>query len=152
MFGAEQEREDTSDDYYTPAWVFERMGLTFDIDVASPPGGIPWIPARRYFTKADDGLTQPWTGRVWMNPPYSEVTPWVDRFVRHGHGVAFVPFAKSRWLNVLWESADALTVPENIGSFEFASGRTMRLPVYFAAFGEECVEAIGRLGVVRRAA
>lgn len=29
LFGAAQTQL-TSDDYYTPAWLFERMGLTFD--------------------------------------------------------------------------------------------------------------------------
>ena len=38
LFGAEQS-ELTSDDYYTPAWVFERMGIEFDLDPCAPPGG-----------------------------------------------------------------------------------------------------------------
>jgi hypothetical protein len=29
----------TSDDYYTPPHIFERLGLTFDLDVCAPPGG-----------------------------------------------------------------------------------------------------------------
>lgn len=140
----------TSDDFYTPAWVFQRMGIEFDLDVAAPPGGLSWIPARRYFTQADDGLAQPWDGRVWMNPPYSDVTPWVDRFVKHCDGICFLPFARSLHLNVLWDSADGMVVPANIGSFTFADGAKMRYPVYLAAFGDECVEAISRLGVVRR--
>lgn len=60
LFGAPQTAL-TSDDYYTPAWVFERLGITFDLDVCAPPGGIPWIPAARYYTMEDDGLAQPWT-------------------------------------------------------------------------------------------
>lgn len=148
LFGLPQ-TELTSDDYYTPSWVFEAMGLDFDLDVAAPPGGIEWLPARRYFTMEDDGLAQPWSGRVWMNPPYSDVTPWVNRFVDHRHGVCFVPFARSRWLNVLWDEADGLVVPPNVGSFAFAGGATMRYPIYLAAFGAECVAAIGRLGRVR---
>ena len=54
----------TSDDYYTPKWVFDALGLQFDIDVASPVGGISWIPAKRYFTQYDDGLLQDWGGGV----------------------------------------------------------------------------------------
>lgn len=34
LFGVAQERE-TKDDYYTPAFIFERMGITFDIDVCA---------------------------------------------------------------------------------------------------------------------
>ena len=52
LFAVQQEQL-TSDDYYTPAWVFERMGIEFDLDVAAPPGGIPWIPAKRFIGGID---------------------------------------------------------------------------------------------------
>ena len=147
----------TSDDYYTPAWVFERMGIEFDLDVCSPPGGIPWIPAKRYYTQADDGLVQPWEGRVWMNPPYSETWPWIRKFCEHGNGVTLLPLAKSKWLNHIWERADAVIVSEDGGEMFFVKpdrDKALRIwfPIFFAAFGEECVEAISRLGVVRRIA
>lgn len=136
----------TKDDYYTPAFVFERMGLHFDIDVAAPPGGVPWIPADRYFTQEDDGLAQPWEGRVWMNPPYSAATAWVTKFIEHGHGVALIGHAKSAWHPLLWRAAEGCAVPDVY--FNFVGG-SIFMPVWFAAFGEECVEAIGRLGKVR---
>ena len=46
----------TTDDYYTPPWVFEQMKLTFDLDVAAPPGGVEWVPADRFYSQADDGV------------------------------------------------------------------------------------------------
>ena len=153
LFGLEQ-AEKNSDDYYTPAWVFERMGIIFDLDVCAPPGGISWIPAMRYFTKAEDGLAQPWTGRVWMNPPFSGAGPWVERFVAHGNGVCLVQHSRSRWHSRLWASAAAMVDPnlDLPSMFKFVRGdgyESVFMPVFLAAFGDECVEAISRLGRVR---
>jgi phage N-6-adenine-methyltransferase len=34
----------------------------------------------RYFTQQEDGLTQPWTGRVWCNPPYGRtIGKWIAK-------------------------------------------------------------------------
>lgn len=151
LFGVAQTQE-TSDDYYTPAWVFETMGLTFDLDVCAPPSGIPWIPATRYYSKEDDGLSSPWSGRVWMNPPYSGASLWVDRFIEHGNGVCLLPFSKSGWFQRLWACADAVCSPDRAGTWKFASERSIQFPVFFAAFGDECADAISRVGVVRRVA
>jgi hypothetical protein len=154
LFPVEQ-RETTSDDYYTPAWVFERMGIRFDLDVCAPPGGIPWIPADRFFTMADDGLAQPWHGRVWMNPPYSNSTPWVERFITHRHGIALVQMARAHWCHRLWREADAVvlaTADDKLFEFIASDGtwQHVYMPVHFAAFGDDCVEAIAHLGRVRR--
>lgn len=145
LFGVPQEQK-TSDDYYTPKHVFDALDLCFDLDVAAPPGGVPWVPADRYYTKEDDGLSQPWHGRVWMNPPYSEATAWVRRFIEHRHGVALLSHAKSAWHPTLWAEADAVAFPFRY--FDFVGG-SIPLPVWFAAFGDECVEALSRIGVVR---
>ncbi len=145
----------TSDDYYTPKWVFDALGLTFDLDVCAPPGGVPWIPCDKFFTLADDGLSQPWVGRVWMNPPYSDVEPWWRRFAAHGDGIALLPMAKSYWLNAAWKDADGVVIGELGGEMHFVKPerpeKPVRIwfPVWYAAFGEECVEALSRVGVVR---
>jgi len=34
----------------------------------------------RYFTPEQNGLEQSWSGeRVWCNPPYSDIRPWVEK-------------------------------------------------------------------------
>jgi phage N-6-adenine-methyltransferase len=36
--------------------------------------------APHYYTKRDDGLAKPWTGpHVWCNPPYSQISAWVEK-------------------------------------------------------------------------
>lgn len=141
----------TTDDYWTPPWIFEAMGLEFDVDVCAPPGGIDWVPAGRYFTKADDGLAQPWEGRVWMNPPFSDSAPWVQRFLDHRHGVALVRVSKSAWFAPLWDEADGIAMAGTSLSV-FISGE-LRSDIAWTcclvAFGPECVDAIGKIGKVR---
>lgn len=148
LFRVEQS-ERTSDDYLTPRWVFDTMGMEFDLDVASPPWDTH-VPAKRKFTKADDGLTQPWEGRVWMNPPYSKASPWVRRFIEHHNGIALVPMAKSAWVNELWNHVDGIALPSRFVEFEIDGGKAhIQFMLWFAAYGDECVEAISRLGRVR---
>ncbi len=49
----------------------------FTVDAAASPGNTKLA---RYWTRADDGLAQSWGGeRVWCNPPYSAIYPWVEK-------------------------------------------------------------------------
>jgi phage N-6-adenine-methyltransferase len=48
----------------------------FDLDVAAAPHNAK---CERYYTRADDGLYQPWYGSVWCNPPYSGLYDWVEK-------------------------------------------------------------------------
>ena len=136
----------TSDDYWTPRWVFEALGVEFDLDVACPPDGPPHTPAKAWYTQETDGLASPWHGRVWMNPPYSNSTPWVRKFINHANGICLVPMSKSQWFNELWQAADAMTpMPP---SLKFDQG-SIFMPVILAAFGEDNVKAISNIGPVR---
>jgi len=64
-----------SDEWYTPTECIEAARKVLgglDLDPASNKIAQRRVRAKRYFTKDDDGLTKKWSGRVWLNPPYSQ--------------------------------------------------------------------------------
>lgn len=69
-------------EWYTPAAYIEAARNTMggiDLDPASSKIAQKTVKAKRYFTVEQDGLTKPWAGRVWLNPPYTAGI--VDKFV-----------------------------------------------------------------------
>lgn len=73
-------------EWFTPAdWVaIARSTLgEIDLDPASHAIAQQTVQAKRFFTAADDGLSRPWFGRVWLNPPYNRtlLAPFVDKLV-----------------------------------------------------------------------
>jgi hypothetical protein len=99
----------TSDDCYTPRWVFDAMGLHFLLDVAAPIGG-PWhVPCDGYLTAEDDGLVEPWEGLVWCNPPYSKFRPWAEKWATHPRGVLMGTYAPEMYATpTIFGAADAV--------------------------------------------
>ena len=97
-----------SDEWYTPKHVFDALGCVFDLDVASPKEGGTFVPAQRYLSAG--GLEASWGGFVWMNPPFggrNGLVPWLNKFFRHGNGIALVPDRTSApWFQEAWGLAD----------------------------------------------
>lgn len=77
-----------SDRYFSPAWLIdaaiEQFG-TIDLDPCHDPDPACLIKATKVYDirKGEDGLVQPWAGKVYLNPPYSSVLPWVIRAAQH---------------------------------------------------------------------
>jgi DNA N-6-adenine-methyltransferase (Dam) len=141
---------DTNDDYYTPRWIFEAAGLVFDMDVSAPVDpSRRTCPALRYLTPVEDGLAQPWDGLVWMNPPYSNISPWVDRFAAHGSGLALLPVLKRcLWMGVLLRSADALALISAYFGRPDGNPAKPSFPLMLIGCGSAAIEAVGQIAAV----
>lgn len=56
---------------------FSEQHGPFTIDVAAAAHNTK---CARYYTREQDGTAQDWSGeRVWCNPPYSDIAPWVRK-------------------------------------------------------------------------
>ena len=97
------------DEWLTPRRILDALG-PFDLDPCASVDR-PWPTAARHYTIEDDGLRQPWEGRVWLNPPYGRsVGRWLEKMVRHGNGIALL-FARTEtraFFKYVWKRASAL--------------------------------------------
>ena len=60
------------DDWQTPPALFAALDAEFRFTCdAAASADNALCPV--YFTRAEDALAHPWTGRVWVNPPYGRV-------------------------------------------------------------------------------
>lgn len=98
-----------NDQWLTPPWIIETLGL-FDLDPCAPVNR-PWDTAKEHFTKFDDGLSKPWHGRIWLNPPYGRETfKWIAKLAEHRNGIALI-FARTEtrgFHNYVWNKADSI--------------------------------------------
>jgi hypothetical protein len=140
------------DECYTPQWLFDKLGVQFDLDVASSYHPLVIVPTKDRYTIKDNALVKPWYGNVWMNPPFSKVTPWIDKWLDHRQGICLVPLSSNgRWVNKLWDSeAACMYLPANM-KFQGASGHivNMRWRTALWAFGESNITALKMSGLGR---
>lgn len=104
-------------EWYTPTSVVQRVQAVFgqiDLDPCSNgKGDAANVPARDHYTQADNGLSLPWWGKVYMNPPYGdEIGAWVARLIEQyetgeiDSAIALLPArVDTQWFAPLWDYA-----------------------------------------------
>jgi DNA N-6-adenine-methyltransferase (Dam) len=138
--------------HITPRWIIEVLG-PFDLDPAAADPR-PWDCAAVNYTERDDGLRQPWFGRVWLNPPFDRtVVPfWIRKLARHGCGTALLHArTETDWFEPIWESATAILFMADRLSFYRPDGTRQPAnsgaPPILVAFGSDDAERLKASGI-----
>lgn len=103
-----------SNEWYTPSYLMlpirDVLG-GIDLDPASCAIANNVVRADEYYDQADDGLTLPWAGNIYLNPPYSNPLPWVEKLLKEFalgnvvQAILLVNTANSpQWACLLWQS------------------------------------------------
>lgn len=142
-----------TDDWYTPPEIFDALGERFDLDPCSP-GFFHWVPADRIYTITDDGLTKPWEGFVFMNPPFggrNGHVPWLKKFIEHGNGIAIVrAYTSAGWFHDWVGRADVILFPRGKTKFVRPDGSIGKAPgagVVLIGCGNRAVAALENCGL-----
>jgi len=148
-----------SDEWLTPPEILTALGA-FDLDPCAPVVR-PWPMARNHFTVQDDGLNQPWAGRVWCNPPFGrEAVKWLRRLAQHGDGIALIPARTetAAFYECVWGVANAVLFIRGRPHFHRIDGSRAAFnsgaPIALIAYGWQNEAALrdSGLGHVVRAA
>ena len=150
--GGHQSARANSVNWLTPPHVLAALGA-FDLDPCAPATR-PWPTAATHFTETDDGLTQPWHGRVWLNPPYGQQTfRWMRRLAEHGNGIACI-FARTEtgiFFPWVWDHAEALLFLKGRLHFHQLDGTRARgnggAPSVLIAYGAENARVLRSCGL-----
>lgn len=137
--------EDYSDEWFTPRSIVTPLG-EFDLD----PCAGPMKHARRNIRRPKCGLAAKWKGRVWLNPPYSNVHLWTDRLIEHGDGIALVNARTDpQWFQRLAHAAAACLWLKGRIKFERPDGAKKNPPCgsVLVAIGEHNADALLHCGL-----
>lgn len=136
----------TKVEWLTPPKLVKKLG-DFDLDPCSPINA-PFLHAKTNYTIEDDGLTKPWFGRVYCNPPYGkDLHLWLSKLQKHRNGIALI-FARTEtkcFFENVWNKADGLLFVKGRIRFYHVTGvqgGTPGAPSVFVAYGKQNANAL----------
>jgi hypothetical protein len=146
--GSHQSARAETTTWLTPPHIIEALG-PFDMDPCAAPSPRPWSTAARHIELPEDGLAAEWTGRVWLNPPYSFAAwKWLERLAVHGTGTALV-FARTEtagFVEQVWGKAAGVLFLHGRLHFHYPDGTkavaNSGAPSCLVAYGERDAEIL----------
>jgi len=112
--------DSTGNEWWTPAEYIESVRTVLggiDLDPASCEEANLVVKAKRIYTEEDSGLDHKWTGRVFMNPPYSANQDFTSKVLEHyqaGHISAAIVLLgahaiETKWFAPYWDEVLCFT-------------------------------------------
>ncbi len=91
-----------TNEWTTPRDLFDELDaeFSFTLDAASTNENAL---CADHYTERDDGLSKPWAGSVWLNPPYgSEIGKWMKKAAETNRGGVTVCLVPARTDTAWW--------------------------------------------------
>lgn len=150
--GGHQSHRMLTNTWLTPPEIIKALG-EFDLDPCAAPN-MPWATAKTMFTVYEDGLTHPWIGRVWLNPPYGkELGKWMGKMAAHNNGIALI-FARTEtdvYFKHVWPKAYSILFIQGRLHFHDSTGNRAKAnsgaPSVLISYGESNAQSISDSGI-----
>ena len=149
-------------EWYTPPEYISaarEVMQSIDLDPASSDIANKTVKAKKYYTEAMDGLNLPWSGRVWMNPPYSSdkigrfVDKLTDELPNIEQAIVLVNNAtETAWFCKLVDASSAVCFPRGRVKFIDVNGESSGAPLqgqavlYIGGNPSSFIEKFSRFG------
>lgn len=141
-----------TDVWLTPPEIIAALG-PFDLDPCAAVDQ-PWPTARTHYTEVDDGLSRPWFGMVWCNPPFGPAAgTWLARCAEHGNALALCPArTETRWFfDSVWDQATSVLFMRGRPHFHHSDGRrgsaNSGAPIALVAYGDRAAHRLRHSGI-----
>jgi hypothetical protein len=111
------------DSHSTPSWLYKSLDTEFRFDLDPCPLNPEFDP-----TVHQDGLKLDWTGkRLYVNPPYSDILPWVEKALASKALVVFLLPVRTdtTWFHLLVDAKAELRFLRKRVDFVHHNGTTI---------------------------
>lgn len=150
----QKQNRGASETWLTPKYIIDALG-PFDLDPCAAPAPRPWPTAAVHYVKDQDGLSLPWDGFAWCNPPFGpDAGAWLERLSIHDDGGIGLCAARTetRWfVDAVWDRADALLFLHGRPRFCLPDGTPGKdnsgAPICLVAYGPEAYKRLRSAGL-----
>lgn len=125
-------------EWYTPSDLITQIKVVLgDIDTDPATAAKPqtWIKAKTFYTAETDGLAHPWSGRVFLNPPYARglMQQFIDKLLLGDNPdmTAWITLThaatETKWAQMILAEADYVCFLNQRVAFRKATGKATGL-------------------------